>query len=378
MTRRLSTIIVSVLAIMASLLLCLPAFGIGLGELGQAARELRDERDSAAARKAEIENRINEIDLYTASVNSEGSRERFLTDQSVIALYKMDRSRNELLDMVLDADSLLDAISIMESYSSVITSCSARLHEIAISVSDAEAEKAELEAELVALNSSIAEAEIAIEQVEGDAKAARDEIEVLLAGADNSTLARISASMAYSQKVRFCDGYPATEVYARACEGVIPGDWIPNGRSCDRGVMIPVRVAGTDMEFPPVCTSQAAYLRSSDRWVDLGVWNGSTSSLQPGDILISIAGVDGASYDHSCMYVGYDIAQEMYDKVIKGTDGDLGRPGSEAVFSSASYQWGSTRGRALCLCWDGEAGSHVYRCVAPQGSDTYAYLRVAS
>ena len=366
-------------AIIAAIFLAvpvLPAHAASLGELGQEARELRDERDDAFSRKADIEARIDEIDIYTASVKSEGSRERFLTDQSVIALYKMDRSRNELIDMVLDADSLMEAMDIVEAYTSVISSCSAQLKEIAKSVDAAEAEKAELLVEKQQLEAAIAEADIAIEQVEGDAKAARDALEVLLAGADNTTLARVSASMAYSQKVRYCDGYPTTEAYARACEGVLPGDWIPNGRSCDRGVMIPVRVAGTDDSFPPVCTSQAAYLHSSDRWVDLGLWDGNTSSLQPGDILISIAGVDGASYDHSCMYVGYEIAQEMYDKVIKGTDGDLGRPGTEAVFSSASYQWGSSRGRALCLCWDGEAGSHVYRCIAPQGTDTYASLRV--
>ena len=364
--------LIGVFTCLISALLALPAYAQSLAEIEHAADDIQAEYDECIQGIKDIEGQVEDLDRQMESVRGGSSKERARTEESIVALYKMGNSRDSLIEMLLDADSLTDAINLWESYNTMIDSCSNTLQRTHDKINEIEQSKHSLERQKADLEISIEGKKAALEDTLEQANAKKAEVEELLSCADNSGLARLSCSLAYSKKVRYSEGYPATAAYEKAWKAILPGDSIPQGRSCDRGVMIPIRLAGFDDEFPTVCTSQFEYMQSSERWVDLGVWNGSTSSLEPGDILVSIAGIDGASYDHSCMYVGYDIAQEIYDNIIKGTDGDLGRPDESCVFSSASYQWGSDRGRAICICVDGEVGSHVFRCVNPQHSTTYS------
>ena len=348
-----------------SLFIAPSASATSMTEISSNVSELEARQDELTGEIADIDAKIAENDVQIEQIKNGNSEYQTRYDQSLITLYKMQNDRSALIDMFLKTDTIDEMIAATTSYTLLAESCINNIQEAKAAIRSVQDVKDQLTQQKEALQLSMSDLQIELEQARTLRDERQNEMNELLASADNSDLARFSASMAYSKKVRYCDGYPATEAYKRAWEQVLPGDSIPCGRSCDRGVMIPIRLFGLDNTFPTVCTSQFSYMQSSDKWVDLGLWNRSTSSLQPGDVLVSLAGVDGGSYDHSCMYVGYDIAQEMYDKFIKGTDGDLGRPDESAVFSSASYQWGSSQGTALCLRWDGEAGSHVFRCVRP-------------
>ena len=339
-----------------------------ISELEGARATLEGDISALDVQKAEVDDAIAVIDREADAIRAESSPYRQSSDKAAVTLYKMNSSSASVVEMVLNADSLQQAVDLSEYCNDVYQSCAARIAETHDAIAEVESRKTDLvvrqeslSSDIAAKTSQLSDNQAEMDRINSELVGLREEMAKLLENADNSSLARLSASMAYSQKVSNAEGYPATAAYRSAWETIMPGDCIPCGRSCDRGVLIPIRMSGLDVNFPPVCTSQFEYMRSSSEWVDLGVWNGSTGMLAPGDILVSVAGNDGASYTHSCMYVGYDIAQEMYDKFIVGSDGDLGRPGPEAVFSSASYQWGSEYGRALCLCADGESGSHVFR-----------------
>ena len=360
-------ILLASILIVIVVIFCSPSFAqaASISEISSNVSELEERQGELNDEMVGIDAKIAETDSQIEQIKNGNSEYQTRYDQSLITLYKMQNDRSALIDMFLKADSLDEMIEATTAYSLLAESCINNIEEAKAAIRSVQDEKDQLTQQKEALQIAMGDLQIELDQARILRDERQGEMNALLASADNSDLARYSASMAYSKKVRYCDGYPATEAYKRAWETILPGDSIPCGRSCDRGIMIPIRMFGLDNTFPTVCTSQFSYMQSSDKWVDLGLWNGSTSSLQPGDVLVSIAGKDGGSYDHSCMYVGYDIAQEMYDKFIKGTDGDLGRPDESAVFSSASYQWGSSQGTALCLRWDGEAGSHVFRCVRP-------------
>ena len=344
----------------------------------QSISELQEERDAIAAEVSklsaeltETQEKANEFSRQLEDIKSDTSPYKKNAEEATIALYKMTRKPASVFDMFLNADSLDEAIDGFEFHSAIAADCSRKISDYANTISELERELDPLRETAEGLDATVKDKQRAFSDLDGQIHQRQEELEHLVAAADNSELARLSCSLAYSRKVSNADGYPATKAYTAAWQAVLPGDIIPQGRSCDRGVMIPVMIAGFDDSFPVVCRSQSSYLKSSPRWVDLGLWNGSTEQLKPGDILVSIAGEEGGVYDHSYMYVGYDIAQEIYDDVLAGTDADLGRPGPYDVWASASYQGGSARGRALCICSDGESGSHVFRCINPQRSERF-------
>ncbi len=88
---------------------------------------------------------------------------------------------------------------------------------------------------------------------------------------------------------------------------------------------------------------QYSYMAKSSKWKKVGTYksgmeNKSSSILKPGDIVISKT--------HTCMYVGNKIPVEVYEKYLKGTDADYGRPKSNYVWVTGRWHMGLS----LCIC----------------------------
>jgi hypothetical protein len=122
------------------------------------------------------------------------------------------------------------------------------------------------------------------------------------------------------------------------------------------------------------------HMAKSERWKDLGRWDGKETSLEPGDVLIRMKAWDGSKGNHVCMYIGNAIAKEVYRAKLQGTDADKGAPTSTTRWYSGHLNGGNPpdKGYAPCL---GDAKyahadtvMHVFRCVKPQRSKKYADL----
>lgn len=196
--------------------------------------------------------------------------------------------------------------------------------------------------------------------------------------ADNSSAATAMASYSYSQRATLGEGYRGTELWLKVFHEVFPGD--PWERSCDRGVATALRWSGTDMEVPAGATgAQLSYFENSPKWEKVssnGAAFESSGEVQPGDVFV----MNG----HIKMYIGNEILQQVYDSVIKGTDGDLGAPTSDMVYCEASigHGQGSPDSRAPCysnwMCADDNRDPYqVFRCVQPDNSDEFDDFSVA-
>lgn len=197
-------------------------------------------------------------------------------------------------------------------------------------------------------------------------------------------LARAACRLSYSRQAYQSGGkYPGTAQYGKAVAKVSKRQWA-KGRSCDIGVAIVLRWSGFDKSFPEYIKphKQQAYLGyrsakgTSSKWRYVGAYKKGDikgSKLQPGDVMIA-ANKNGNDIWHVMMYVGKDIAKEVYRTHLKGGDADLGTPKGNFV----SAHWGSglssTRNAALCICdgaWSlADHGSYsgqweIFRCVKP-------------
>ena len=106
--------------------------------------------------------------------------------------------------------------------------------------------------------------------------------------------------------------------------------------------------------------NQYFHMAKSSKWKKVGTYkskmeNKSNSILKPGDIVISKR--------HTCMYVGNKIPSEVYEKYLKGTDADYGKPKTNYVWVSG--HWGTKV--SLCICDKSHAGpssgGNIYRYV---------------
>lgn len=196
--------------------------------------------------------------------------------------------------------------------------------------------------------------------------------------ADNSSAATAMASYSYSKRATLGEGYRGTELWLKVFHEVFPGD--PWERSCDRGVATALRWSGTDMDVPAGATgAQLSYFENSPKWEKVssnGAAFESSGEVQPGDVFV----MNG----HIKMYIGNEILQQVYDTVIKGTDGDLGAPTSDMVYCEASIGsgQGSPDSRAPCYSnWmcaaDNRDPYQVFRCVQPDESDEFDDFSVA-
>lgn len=195
---------------------------------------------------------------------------------------------------------------------------------------------------------------------------------------DNSTAAAAMASLSYSKRVTYGEGYEGTEAWLRVYEEVLPGDNYP--RSCDRGVATAVRWSGTDTKMDYLgCISMISYMDGSDRWECLGLYSDvGADALEPGDIIIRSG--------HVYMYVGHEIIEQIYENVVKGTDGDLGSDAAydeSYVYTESSLSKNQTSygadARAPCFSCHtpDQADYRVYRCVNPENSDKYDDFDIA-
>lgn len=204
---------------------------------------------------------------------------------------------------------------------------------------------------------------------------------------DNSTLAKAACSLAYSRPAQHNPSTKAnarTELYGKVYDTLFkasdtksaaPRCWNVQGRSCDRGIASIVRWSGVDDSMPRACASIYDHMAKSERWKDLGRWDGKESSLKPGDILIHLERWQSTKSNHVCMYVGKSTAKEVYASWLKGTDADKGAPTGAWVSAHRNGGNPPNKGYAPCI---GDAKyayadktMHVFRCVKPQGSTKY-------
>lgn len=199
--------------------------------------------------------------------------------------------------------------------------------------------------------------------------------------ADNSTIAAAAVSYSYSQRVTYGEGYEGTELYKKVHDAVFPGD--SYYRSCDRGTATAIRWSGADVDFPAGATGeQYSYCMNSDKW-ELVSTDGAAAEaageLQPGDVAIVIP--DG----HIRVYVGSEIAQQVYESTIKGTEGDLGPIDDSYTWVAASIGPGNNQNassaRPPCLenttlAQDGRPYA-IFRCVKPDNSDEFKDIAIA-
>ena len=159
-------------------------------------------------------------------------------------------------------------------------------------------------------------------------------------------IAKTAASFSYTRQVYVGDGYSGTKAYMASCKKL--GTYYTKNKKqmqCNVPVAAAVRLSGVDPDFPTGNSEMYYYMKKSSDWECLGNFNTDESTLQPGDILIRIAGVTKfhskyggikkADTNHACVYVGQKIVKSIYKKKLKGTDADVGRPKSIRTFVSA-------------------------------------------
>ena len=215
-----------------------------------------------------------------------------------------------------------------------------------------------------------------------DAMASMEECGQRATFADNSTAAAAMVSYSYSHRATYGDDHEGTELWFKVFEEIFPGDGYP--RSCDRGVATALRWSGTDINFP-VGDTGAQYnycMDHPEKWEVVSTDGASAEAageLQPGDVAIVTNG------GHIRMYVGNEIAQQVYESTIKGTDGDLGSIDESYVWAEASIGSGNTSfapdARAPCLsnwtCADDGRPYTIFRCIKPDNSDKYDGIEIA-
>ncbi|MDO4399597.1 MAG: RICIN domain-containing protein [Coriobacteriia bacterium] len=171
-----------------------------------------------------------------------------------------------------------------------------------------------------------------------------------------------------------------TAVYKSVCGAIFPG-YVQ--MSCDRGVATAARWSGVDIDYPAGTPAQYKYLMKSSDWKYLGHWSGKISDLKPGDVLIRVTSMKdkypNTKQNHTCVYVGNATALAVYNSYIRGTDGDLGAPTSDACFVSA-HRSRDNKKNASAACIGNASFAHadsrmvVFRCVNANNSIKYSYL----
>ena len=172
-------------------------------------------------------------------------------------------------------------------------------------------------------------------------------------------IAMAGAKISYSRMTYKKDGV-GTKAYFKACLK-LGKYYVTNQKQmqCNVPVAAAVRISGVDKKFPTTIAQMYDYMMASKKWKRVGNFNGETSSLKPGDVLIRVNGVTTyrqngvkrvSTTRHVCLYVGSKIANSAYKKYLKGTDADRGKPGSSRVFVNArtALNQPSLR-RAACL-----------------------------
>ena len=183
-------------------------------------------------------------------------------------------------------------------------------------------------------------------------------------------LARVACELSHSKGKYSNKSLTGTAAYLKAWKAVGKPNKSTGGRGCDAGMSTIIRYSGYDKKYPGGLGDQFKWLgyrggkAKSDRWVCLGSYEKVKSELLPGDIIIR-----GGNPGHTCMYVSKKIAQDVYNKKLKGTKADSGKTTGSWVSAHHSINQAPSIGSA------GNAGvnSHTsdykaYRCVKPAKS----------
>lgn len=206
---------------------------------------------------------------------------------------------------------------------------------------------------------------------------------------DNSTLARAACSFSYSRPARHNPKTGAnrrTSLYAKVYDTLLkakdtksaaPKCWNVEGRDCGRAILSAVWWSGVDDAMPRTVAKMRQHMINSERWQNRGKWSGKTADLKPGDILIRVKGIEGATGNHVVMYVGNATAKDVYEKCLKGTNADKGAPRSDAAWVSAHLNGGNPPDKGYAPCVGNKSYAHadtkmrVFRCIKPQKSNKH-------
>lgn len=195
-----------------------------------------------------------------------------------------------------------------------------------------------------------------------------------LASTGGDKIATSAASISYSRTVYKANG-TGTEAYMKACAKL--GSYYTKNlkqMQCNVPVTAAVKLAGVDKKFPNTCADMYKYMNSSSNWENLGNYTGDTSMLQPGDVLIRVKGTTTykdkktgkttkAATSHACVYVGKSIVSSVYKSTLKGTDADVGSPGSTRIFVSAHTSVNNSAKRTAACLQTASAAYADYRMI---------------
>ena len=175
-----------------------------------------------------------------------------------------------------------------------------------------------------------------------------------------AAIAQKGAELSYSRIVYKSKG-TGTKAYLNAVKKKLGSYYTKSNRQMQSNASVAtvVRASGVDSKFPNTLKKMYTYMNKSSKWECVGNYTGDISTLQPGDILISVKGTSTyvnskgktckATSNRACLYVGSDIANSVYQNTLKGTDADKGTPGTDRVFMSASKASKASKSTAACL-----------------------------
>lgn len=177
---------------------------------------------------------------------------------------------------------------------------------------------------------------------------------------NNSSIASAAVSYAWPERDAGRENN-GTILYQTVHDYIFPGDRYY--ASCCRGGSVAVRWSGSDDTFTiGGCAQQYSYCMSSTKWEAVH-WDGDTSKLQPGDVLI-------CNNCHTLVYTGNELikqihGEDMADNLV-AVEASFGYKSPECIPLWAGYYDGSADG-------NGHVHNFVaFRCVHPDNSDTYA------
>lgn len=203
---------------------------------------------------------------------------------------------------------------------------------------------------------------------------------------DNSTIAMAAASVAYSQKHTYGEGYDGTDLYKEVCTAIFGSDDATASydyRSCDRLVGMALRWSGADVDGENIGPTDSVlnyYRQHGELYkivhesVDVNsLADAEALKLEPGDIM--------CNDKHTFIYVGTEAIEKAY-AAMKGNSwpkgGDCGEPETGTCFVHASN--GNTvgqplLGRSACMQTGGGSGYTVIRYIGNYpDKDKYADL----
>lgn len=172
---------------------------------------------------------------------------------------------------------------------------------------------------------------------------------------NNSSIAMAAVSYAYGTEEEGL-GNDGTPLYRRVHEAIFPGD--PWFQSCDRSVACAVRWAGADDNFPAGgCSTILSHMIASDKWQEIH-WNGDSSKLMPGDVLI----VSSAAEGHVICFVGNEAVKSKYPNA----------PDNFEVVSGSIGEVGTARSPGCGVLWPGYYDHYrAFRNVKPETDSKY-------